>query len=133
MSKIRGKDTKPEVKVRKYLFSKGYRYRKNDCKLPGSPDIVLKKYKTCIFVNGCFWHKHDCRYFVWPKSNEEFWRTKILNNVARDAKKISQLEHMGWKVIVIWECEIKHEFDDTMSKLMSELTDNFYRLQEKEK
>ena len=82
MSMIKGKDTKPELLVRKYLFSHGFRYRKNVKKLPGKPDIVLRKYNTCIFVNGCFWHKHeDCRYFVWPKSNKEFWEKKILRNM----------------------------------------------------
>ena len=95
MSRIKGKDTKPEETVRKYLFSKGFRYRKNVSTLPGKPDIVLPKYKTCIFVHGCFWHKHEgCKYFVWPKSNEEFWKDKLEKNVARDKneqKKIINL------------------------------------------
>ena len=87
MSRIRNKDTKPEEIVRKYLFSQGFRQRKNYGKLPGRPDVVLPKYKTCIFVNGCFWHKHDgCKYFVWPKSNIEFWRDKITRNTIRDKK-----------------------------------------------
>ena len=88
MSRIKGKNTKPEELVRKYLFSQGFRYRKNDKKLPGSPDIVLPKYKTVIFVNGCFWHGHKgCKHFVWPKSNEAFWKNKIETNIARDKKK----------------------------------------------
>ena len=111
MSKIHGKDTKPEEKVRKYLFSQGFRYRKNDKRLPGKPDIVLPKYRTIIFVNGCFWHKHEgCKYFDWPKSNEDFWRTKINSNVQRDAKIEKQLVDSGWKVLVVWECELKNSF-----------------------
>lgn len=108
MSRIKSKNTKPEELVRKYLFSKGFRYRKNDKRLPGSPDIVLPKYKTVIFVNGCFWHGHEgCRYFVWPESNKDFWRNKIETNIARDNKKTASLESMGWKVITVWECELK--------------------------
>jgi len=108
MSKIRSKDTKPEEIVRKYLFLQGFRYRKNDSRYPGKPDIVLPKYKTVIFVNGCFWHKHEgCKYFVWPKNNADFWKKKIESNVARDAKNYQQLESLGWKVLTIWECELK--------------------------
>ena len=116
MSCIRSKNTKPEETVRKYLFSQGFRYRKNDKRLPGTPDIVLPKYKTVIFVNGCFWHGHeDCRYFVVPKTNTEFWINKINNNRIRDQKKISELEAMGWKVITVWECELKRDkFDKTL-------------------
>lgn len=108
MSQIRCKDTKPEEIVRKYLFSKGFRYRKNDKKLPGTPDIVLPKYKTAIFVNGCFWHGHQgCKYFVWPRNNAEFWKQKIQANIQRDAQKHAQLKELGWNVIVIWECELR--------------------------
>ena len=108
MSQIKGKNTKPEELVRKYLFSQGFRYRKNDKRLPGSPDIVLPKYKTVIFVNGCFWHGHEgCKHFVWPKSNTDFWKNKIETNIARDKKKTNNLEELGWKVIVVWECELK--------------------------
>ena len=108
MSKIRSKNTKPEEIVRKYLFSQGFRYRKNDSRYPGKPDIVLPKYKTVIFVNGCFWHKHEgCKYFVWPKNNADFWKKKIESNIARDAKNYQQLESLGWKVLTIWECELK--------------------------
>ena len=108
MSQIKSKNTKPEELVRKYLFSQGFRYRKNDKQLPGSPDIVLPKYKTVIFVNGCFWHGHEgCKYFVWPKNNEDFWKNKIETNIARDKKKTDALEALGWKVIVVWECELK--------------------------
>lgn len=123
MSCIKGKNTKPEEMVRKFLFSKGFRYRKNDKRLPGSPDIVLPKYKTVIFVNGCFWHGHEgCKYFVWPKSNEEFWKNKIKTNIERDNKKIEQLEELGWKVIIVWECELKKDvFLTSMEKLLNDI------------
>lgn len=125
MSRIKGKDTKPEVSVRKYLFSQGFRYRKNVRKMPGAPDIVLPKYKTCIFVNGCFWHKHEgCRYFVWPKSNAEFWREKIEKNVARDQKNYDLLRSEGWNIIVVWECEIKHDFESKMTELTEAIKNN---------
>lgn len=123
MSCIKGKNTKPEEIVRKYLFSQGFRYRKNDKRLPGTPDIVLPKYRTVIFVNGCFWHGHQgCRYFVVPQTNTEFWMNKIDANRIRDQKKISELEAMGWKVIVIWECELKPgKRDDTLIKIVKML------------
>lgn len=108
MSRIRSKNTKPEEVVRKYLFSKGFRYRKNDPRLPGKPDIVLPKYKTVIFVNGCFWHHHEeCKYFVWPKNNADFWRSKIEGNTKRDSRNYENLAEMGWKVLIIWECQLK--------------------------
>ena len=107
MSHIRSTNSKPEEVARKYLFSKGFRYRKNVRTLPGCPDIVLPKYKTVIFVNGCFWHKHDCPRFVWPSSNEEYWRPKILKNVERDQANSSLLRDTGWNVVVVWECELK--------------------------
>lgn len=108
MSCIKGKGTKPEEMVRKYLFSQGFRYRKNDKRLPGTPDIVLPKYKTVIFVNGCFWHGHEgCKYFVWPKNHAEFWKAKILQNIERDKRDFERLENAGWKVIVVWECQLK--------------------------
>ena len=119
MSKIKGKDTKPEEIVRKYLFSKGFRYRKNVATLPGKPDIVLAKYKICIFVNGCFWHKHNnCRYFVWPANNAEFWKQKINGNVERDKRNQTLLESLGWKVLIVWECDLKKaKRADTLEKL----------------
>ena len=108
MSRIAGKNTKPEELVRKYLFSKGFRYRKNVRKLPGTPDVVLPKYRTVIFVNGCFWHGHEgCKYFVWPKNNAEFWRQKIETNISRDQRKEAQLRDMGWNVMIVWECELR--------------------------
>lgn len=107
MSRIRSTNSKPEETVRKYLFSKGLRYRKNVRKLPGCPDIVLPKYKTVVFVNGCFWHKHDCGRFVWPSSNEEYWHRKINRNVERDADNHKLLIEQGWRVLTIWECQLK--------------------------
>lgn len=123
MSQIRNKNTKPEELVRKYLFSKGFRYRKNDTRLPGKPDIVLPKYKTVIFVNGCFWHGHEgCKYFVWPKSNEVFWKEKISGNIQRDIRNHKLLEDQGWNVITIWECELKkHAIEATLNNLTEQL------------
>lgn len=110
MSHIRSKNTKPEVRLRKELFRLGYRYRLNVRSLPGKPDIVLAKYRTCIFVNGCFWHGHkDCPKFVLPKTNAEFWLTKIENNRERDLREYTFLESKGWRVIVVWECELKRD------------------------
>lgn len=108
MAAIKGKDTMPEMIVRKYLFSCGLRFRIQVRKLPGNPDIVLPKYKTVIFVDGCFWHGHeDCRYFRLPKSNVEFWKAKIERNVARDVRNEVALKALGWRVVRVWECEIK--------------------------
>jgi len=110
MSCIKGKNTKPEEIVRKALFANGFRYRKNDRRLPGTPDIVLPKYRTVIFVNGCFWHGHTgCKYFVVPKTNTEFWLNKIKSNIDRDAIKATQLKELGWRVITVWECELKKD------------------------
>lgn len=110
MSRIRSTNSKPEDIVRKYLFSKGLRYRKNVKTLPGKPDVVLKKYKTVIFVNGCFWHGHQgCKYFVMPKSNTEYWNKKITGNVERDKNVIVRLEKLGWNVITVWECQLKKD------------------------
>lgn len=110
MSRIRGKDTKPELIVRKYLFKNGFRYRIHNDKLPGKPDIVLPRYKTVIFVNGCFWHAHEgCKDFVWPRSNEAFWKDKIEINVARDNANYERLRSQGWNVIICWECQLKNK------------------------
>lgn len=122
MSHIRSKNSKPEELVRKYLFSKGFRYRKNVKMLPGCPDIVLPKYKTVIFVNGCFWHKHDCPRFVWPSSNEDYWRPKIMGNVERDKRNIAELQQLGWTVLTVWECELKKKaIDATLEQLEERL------------
>lgn len=108
MSAIKGKDTKPELLVRKFLFSRGFRYRLNHSRLPGHPDIVLRKYRTVIFVNGCFWHGHQgCKYFVLPKTNVEFWSEKIERNRNRDVEEQRQLASMGWHCITVWECQLK--------------------------
>ena len=120
MSRIRNRNTKPEELVRKFLFSQGLRYRKNDVRFHGKPDIVLPKYRTVIFVNGCFWHKHEgCKYFVWPKNNAEFWHEKILSNVERDLRNYERLQQMGWNIIVVWECDLKKEVrSETLSRIV---------------
>jgi DNA mismatch endonuclease (patch repair protein) len=122
MQHIRSQNTKPEMMVRKYLFSKGFRYRINDKRYPGHPDIVLPKYKTIIFVNGCFWHMHEgCSKAVIPKSNVEYWLPKLQRNKKNDSKNIAILEEAGWRVIVIWECQLSKEKAATT---LSELSDN---------
>ncbi len=108
MASIRSKDTKPELLVRRYLFAHGYRYRLNHPRLPGHPDIVMRKYRTVIFVNGCFWHGHEgCKHFVMPKSRTDFWQSKIERNQARDKEEQRKLASMGWHCITIWECQLK--------------------------
>ena len=122
MSRIKGKDTKIEVEVRKYLFSKGYRFRKNDKRYPGKPDIVLPKYHVAIFVHGCFWHRHEgCKDATTPKTKTEFWLEKFDKNVKNDQIKQEKLRKLGWKVIVIWECEIKKDLIKTMEWLEQEI------------
>lgn len=122
MSKIRSKNTKPEEMVRKYLFSKGLRYRKNDKRYPGKPDIVLPKYQIVILVNGCFWHMHKgCKYSSIPKSNTEYWKKKLERNKVRDEMVISELEKLGFRVIVVWECEVKEDFEITMMNLYNKI------------
>lgn len=123
MSRIKGKDTKPEMLVRKFLFSKGFRYRLHDKKLPGKPDIVLPKYKTVIFIHGCFWHGHEgCKYYVVPKTRTEWWLEKIGKNIMNDEKAVKALAEMGWKVILIWECEVKKKvFEETLQRLVADL------------
>ena len=127
MSCIKGKGTKPEEIVRKYLFSQGFRYRKNDKRLPGTPDIVLPKYKTVIFVNGCFWHSHEGRkYFVWPKGNEEFWKAKIELNITRDKRNFLFLQEAGWRIIVVWECTLKKNVcAQTLEHLSISIKENY--------
>lgn len=108
MSKISGKETKPEILVRKYLFSQGFRYGKNVKDLPGRPDIVLPKYKTLIFVHGCFWHGHkNCKAAKLPETRKQFWKKKISGNMNRDKKNIKELKQSGWNVITVWQCQIK--------------------------
>ena len=123
MSRIRSTNSMPEEIVRKYLFSKGFRYRKNVKKLPGCPDMVLPKYKTVIFVNGCFWHKHDCPRFVWPSSNQDYWIPKIQRNIERDRLNAAELQKKGWHIITVWECELKKKNRELrLERLLSEIT-----------
>lgn len=113
MASIHAKNTKPEIIVRKYLWRHGFRYRLNNPRLPGHPDIVLRNYRTCIFVNGCFWHGHDgCKYFRMPKTNVDFWTKKIKRNKERDREEQQQLAKMGWHCITVWECELKPQVKD---------------------
>ena len=124
MSHIRGKDTSIEVMVRRYLFSRGLRFRKNDRRYPGHPDVVLPKWHTVVFVNGCFWHMHDgCSKQSMPKSNVEFWTTKLTRNRERDQRQHAELEAMGWRVIVVWECELdKAGRQSRLERLYTEIT-----------
>ena len=123
MSHIKAKDTKPELKIRQFLFSKGFRFRKNDKRLPGAPDIVLTKYKTVIFVNGCFWHVHEnCKYFTLPKSNSDFWKQKLQDNKERDERVYRKNRELGWNVIIVWQCEIKGKlFLPRMERLIQQI------------
>ena len=120
MSQIRGCNTKPEIMVRKYLFSKGLRFRLHDKKLSGKPDIVLPKYKSLIFVHGCFWHGHEsCKYFVVPQTRTDFWMNKINANIANDKKNSEILKQAGWKIFTIWECESKK--DEVLNELLKQI------------
>lgn len=134
MSRIKSKDTKPEMLVRKFLFANGFRYKLYDKTLPGKPDIVLPKYKTVIFVHGCFWHGHKdlpgrqtgCKYFVVPKTRTDWWLNKINGNIANDAKAVKALKKEGWKIITIWECNLKPvKFSKTLTTLLKKLSENF--------
>lgn len=124
MSHIRSRDTKPEMLVRKFLFSKGLRYRVNVRYLPGTPDLVFRKYKVVVFVNGCFWHGHEgCKYYRLPKSNVDFWQTKIERNIARDAATDSELQAQGWRIIRVWECELKSKVrEETLRRVWRSIT-----------
>ena len=107
MAGIRGKDTKPEIEIRKKLFVLGYRYRLHDSKLPGKPDLILPKYNTVIFINGCFWHAHDCALFKWPSSRKKFWKTKLTRNREKDCENIESLKKLGWRILIVWECSFR--------------------------
>lgn len=112
------KKSKPEEIVRKFLYSKGLRYRKNDKRYPGSPDIFIPKYNVAVFVNGCFWHVHNCELFVMPKSNQDFWQKKLDSNVSRDERNIEELNELGIRVIVVWECGLKkNDREETLNDL----------------
>ena len=122
MSRVHNTDTSIEVKVRKYLFSKGFRFRKNVKKLPGKPDVVLPKYKTVIFVHGCFWHRHEgCKDTTTPKTRTDFWEEKFRKNVENDKLHMELLNNDGWNVIVIWECEIEKDFVNTMNRVVRQI------------
>lgn len=124
MSRIRSKNSKPEMVVRKFLHGQGLRFRLHVKDLPGKPDLVLRKYKTAIFIHGCFWHGHEgCRYFVLPKTNEAFWKTKIFANKERDKAAVKALKKDKWRIIEIWECEIKsYNREKTLEKLLKKIT-----------
>ncbi|MFI4852589.1 MAG: very short patch repair endonuclease [Gimesia chilikensis] len=126
MSGIRGKNTKPEIVIRKALFSKGFRYKLHDKKLPGKPDIVLPKYNSVIQINGCFWHGHNCYLFKLPASNTEFWEAKIGRNCQIDKKTIAELKQMGWRVLTIWECAIRGRNKIGLDKVI-DLTSDWIR------
>src|SRR5690606_23458041 len=134
MSRIRSKNTKPEIMVRKFLFANGFRYRLQDKKLPGKPDIVLRKYKTVIFVHGCFWHGHEnCKYVVMPKTRSEFWKNKISSNIKRDKKNIEELKKLGWNIIVIHECELKKDKkEETLENVKGRSEEHTSELQSRE-
>lgn len=122
MSRIRSKNTKPEIIVRKFLFSEGFRYRLHNKKLIGKPDIVLSKYKAAVFVHGCFWHGHEnCKYFKLPSTRQEYWLPKIENNIQRDKDAVSALRKLGWKVFTVWECELKK---DKIAQTLTDLAEN---------
>jgi DNA mismatch endonuclease (patch repair protein) len=122
MSQIKGKNTKPEIIVRKHLFAEGFRYRLHDKSLPGNPDIILKKFKTVVFVNGCFWHgHHSCKYFKIPKTRTEWWTEKINKNIDNDTIAMTRLEGLGWNVIVVWECDLKNRTVETLDYLVKSL------------
>ncbi len=126
MSKVKSIDTEPEMIVRKYLFARGFRYRKHVKILPGKPDIVLPKYKTVIFVHGCFWHGHDCKYGTLPQSGKAFWQKKISQNRERDKKQTEHLRQMGWRVLTVWQCELKNKAcaEETCEKIVRMLEEN---------
>ena len=125
MSRIRNRDTKPELALRSALHRLGYRFRLSDKNLPGRPDIVLPKYKTAVFVHGCFWHRHKgCKYAYTPKSKVEFWQHKFEENIVRDERNISDILSNGWIPVVIWECQIKHDLDSCLQLLTEQLHSN---------
>lgn len=123
MSGIRGKNTGPELIVRRALYARGLRYVLHRKDLPGKPDLAIRGYRTAVFVHGCFWHRHECPLFKWPKSNVEFWRTKIEGNRARDARDTALLIEQGWRVLVIWECTLKKQSPEYVREVMDRATD----------
>ena len=125
MSRIKGKDTKPELILRTLLHKKGFRFRLHDKNLPGRPDIVLPRYRTLIFVNGCFWHRHSgCKYAYTPKSRQEFWQEKFTNTVIRDKKKTKNLQDMGWRVLTAWECELEKDPGNVIERIIKDIRES---------
>lgn len=122
MSGIRGKDTKPELMIRKALHARGFRYRLHASELPGKPDLVFPRYQAAIFVHGCFWHRHDCSYFKMPGTRTEFWTEKIDGNVRRDAAALAALKKAGWRCLVVWECTLKKK-DEALDSLVDEIVE----------
>jgi DNA mismatch endonuclease (patch repair protein) len=117
MSGIRGKDTKPEIRLRRGLFARGFRYRLHSTKLPGRPDLVFPKFNSVVFVNGCFWHGHECHLFKWPSDNAEFWRTKITRNVQRDRSVLERVVAASWRAMTVWECEVRADPEAAVARV----------------
>lgn len=123
MSGIKGKNTKPELVIRRKLHARGFRFQLHRRNLPGSPDIVLPKYRAAILINGCFWHGHDCRLFKWPKTRPDFWREKITGNILRDRRKKAELRRLGWRICVLWECEIKAANEEQLTTIVDRIVE----------
>lgn len=121
MAGIGGKDTRPETLIRKALFRQGFRYRLHDRNLPGKPDLVLPKYRAVVFINGCFWHGHDCHLFKWPKTRANFWKQKIEGNVSRDQRNLVKNKSLGWRVAIVWECAIKGKTRRPLEEIVYDL------------
>jgi len=130
MSGIKGKNTKPELTVRKELFRRGFRYRLHGKKLPGKPDLVLPKYKTVILVNGCFWHGHNCKLFKWPKSNQAFWKEKINGTIERDRRNLEQFANLNWRVLTVWECDLKNKNNNEINAVIDKLAESLLYIEE---
>lgn len=132
MAGIKGKNTKPEIIVRKGLFKKGFRYRLHRKDIPGKPDLVITRYNTVIFVNGCFWHLHDCHLFKWPQQNRDFWKDKLVKNLKRDKRNYEQVAQLGWRICTIWECALKGHSTYEIAQLLDSLSDWLVNMSEKE-
>ena len=129
MAGIQSKNTKPETIIRKGLHARGFRYSLHAKNLPGKPDIVMPKWRVVIFVHGCFWHRHTCKYFKWPTTNQEFWQKKLNGNASRDEKIELELKNLGWKVLVVWECELRQTFyklpNPAINRIVNKLNSSF--------
>lgn len=123
MSGIRGKNTRPEVVIRQRLHARGIRFRLHRKDLPGSPDIVLPRYRAAVLVNGCFWHGHQCRLFKWPRTRPDFWSEKIIGNIRRDERKQAELKKLGWRVCILWECEIKSAGNEQILSVVDQIVE----------